>query len=131
LLTQQDDFALQPVNFVPGFLGLYMGYLSPVWLIAFVAGVGLLCGWGERALFARWTPARTVLLASALTTALQFGEGFPGMLVELRTGIALAVAVRLADSIRGRGERRRGSLLVDRQPSHVWLYGADARYPDR
>jgi hypothetical protein len=33
---------------LPGFAGMYAGFLSPPWLIAFLAAVGGLAGWGER-----------------------------------------------------------------------------------
>ena len=44
-----EHFGLQNVNFLPTLPGLYMGFLAPPWLIAFLAFLGLLAGRGERA----------------------------------------------------------------------------------
>jgi hypothetical protein len=74
---------------------LYAGYLSPPWLAVFLAFLGLLCGWGERWLFRRCTPARLVLLAGAVTAALAYEGSLPAMLLALRAAAALAGAAWL------------------------------------
>ena len=76
-----NDFGLQQVNFLPTLPGLYIGFLSAPWLIAFLAFIGLLCGWGERWLFRRCTPVRLVFLAGAVIAALSYEAGLPAMLV--------------------------------------------------
>jgi hypothetical protein len=92
-----DNFGLQPVNFLPGLPGLYAGFLSPAWLITFLAGLGLIAGWAERWLLGKCTPARLVLLAGAITAVLWFEKGLPGMLLFLRTAVVLAVAVKIIE----------------------------------
>jgi hypothetical protein len=52
---ETEYFGLQNVNFLPTLPGLYLGFLTPAWLIAFLAFLGLLAGCGERALFRRLT----------------------------------------------------------------------------
>lgn len=96
-LTELDDFGLQQVNFLPGFAGIYMGFLSPFWLAMFLALIGLLCGLGERILFRRCTPARLVLLAGAVNWALGYEMGLPGMLTMLRAAGVIAVVYKVAE----------------------------------
>lgn len=100
--AETADFGLQPVNFLPGLAGMYAGFLSPAWLIAFLALLGAVGGWAERWLLRSWTPARLVLLAGAVTAALRFEQGLPGMLVTLRAAVVIAVAVRLAGAVLAR-----------------------------
>jgi hypothetical protein len=95
-VTELNDFGLQQVNFLPDLPGIYMGYLSPFWLLAFLAGLGVILGRGERWLLRRCTPARLVMLAGSVTFALDFQEGLPGMLTDLRTAAMVALAVRAA-----------------------------------
>ena len=83
-LTELDDFGLPKVNLLPGLAGIYIGFLSPFWLALFLALIGLLCGIGERFLFRRCTPARLVLLTGAVSCALAYEKGLPGMLAVLR-----------------------------------------------
>jgi hypothetical protein len=99
-LTQIDDFGLQPVNFLPGFPGLYAGFLPWPWLVAFMSLLGALAGWGERWLLCSSSPTRLAMLASALTAALSFEQGLPGMMVTLRTGVILSLAVMAAGWVR-------------------------------
>jgi len=96
VLAETDDFGLQQVNFLPGLAGFYAGFLSWPWLIAFLAVLGLLAGWAERALLRSASAARLVLLAGAVIMALDFEKGLPGMLAGFRAVVLLAVAVRLA-----------------------------------
>jgi hypothetical protein len=96
-LTELDDFGLQQVNFLPGFAGIYVGFLSPSWLALFLALIGLLCGLGERFLFRRCTPARLVLLAGAVSCALGYEMGLPGMLTALRAAVVIAVVLKAAE----------------------------------
>jgi hypothetical protein len=95
-----DNFGLQRVNFLPGLPGLYTGFLSPAWLIIFLASLGLVAGWAERWLLRSCSPARLVLLAGAVTAALWFEKGLPGMAVFLRTALVLAAAVKIIEVAR-------------------------------
>jgi hypothetical protein len=70
---------------------------------------------GERWLFRHRTPARLVLLAGAITAALHFEEGLPGMLVALRAAAVIAVIARLA----GRGGMRPCPHLLPRKATVV------------
>lgn len=112
-LLEINDFGLQQVNFLPTLPGLYIGFLSAPWLIAFLAFIGLLCGWGERWLFRRCTPVRLVLLAGAVTAALSYEEGLPGMLVALRAAAAISVGVKLIEVIHMRKARRYSREVLD------------------
>jgi hypothetical protein len=100
------DFGLQDTNFLPGLPGLYMGFLSPPWLVAFLAVLGALAGWAERWLLRSCTPARLVLLAGAVTAALWLEPGLPSMLVDLRAAVAVAGVVKLAQVVRERRSRK-------------------------
>ena len=95
-VTQIDDFGLQPVNFLPGFAGMYVGFLSPPWLIALLATLGGLAGWGERRLLRSYSPGRFVMLAGALTAAMFYEGGVPSMLVQLRSAAAVAAITLVA-----------------------------------
>jgi hypothetical protein len=101
-LLETGNFGLQPVNFLPTMSGLYAGYLSPPWLLAFLAFLGLACGRAERRLFRCCTPARLVFLAGAVMAALEFESGLPGMLVQLRSAAVIAVAVKVTEVLRRR-----------------------------
>jgi hypothetical protein len=95
------DFGLQPVNFLPG-LGMYAGFLAPGWLLLFLAALGAVAGAAERWLFRRWTPARMVLLAGAVTSALRYEQGLQGMLIALRTAVVIAVAAKALEVVLAR-----------------------------
>lgn len=98
-------FGLQNVNFLPTLPGLYIGVLTPPWLVAFLAFLGLLAGRGERMLFEHPSPLRLVILAGAVTAALTYEQGLPGMLVMLRSALVVAMvvkAVEVAMAVRGR-----------------------------
>ena len=91
----------------PDLTGLYMGYLTPFWLIAFLAGLGAVLGRGERWLLRHCTPARIVLLAGAVTFSLDFQPGLPGMLTDLRTAVMIVAAVQALQAVpRWRSRRR-------------------------
>lgn len=95
-LLEINDFGLQQINFLPTFPGLFTGFLTAPWLVSFLALTGLLCGWGERWLFRRRTPARVVLITGAITAVLiSYGSGLPAMLVDLRTAAAIAGCAKL------------------------------------
>lgn len=105
---ETECFGLQNVNFLPTLPGLYLGFLTPPWLIAFLAFLGLLAGRGERALFRSLTPARMVMLAGAVSSAMVYEQGLPGMLVTIRSAVVLAVVVKvteLAPAMRSRGHQ--------------------------
>jgi hypothetical protein len=103
---EYNHFGLQRVNFLPTLPGLYFGFLSPLGLMALLACLGALCGWGERLLFRSWTPARMILLAGAATAALPYEKGIPDMLVALRSAVAIAVVIKLVEVGRLRRSRR-------------------------
>jgi hypothetical protein len=98
--TEINDFGLQKVNYLPTLPGLYAGFLPVPGLIAFLAVIGAACGLGERWLFRRRTPARLVLLAGAISAALRFEQGLPGMLVALRSAAVIAIIAWLAERAR-------------------------------
>ena len=104
-LAQMQALGLQRVNFLPGLPGLYAGFLSPPWLIAFLAFLGVLAGWGERWMLRATSPARLAMLASALTAALAYERGLPGILLDLRTGAVLALATWGLAMARGRSHK--------------------------
>lgn len=107
-----NDFGLQQTNFLPTLPGLYIGFFSTPSLIAFLALLGLLCGWGERWLFRRCTSVRLILLAGAVTAALSYEEGLPGMLIALRAAATIAVVVKLIEVIRGRNARGQSAGIL-------------------
>jgi hypothetical protein len=106
-MLEINDFGLQQLNFLPTLPGLYIGFLSAPWLIAFLAFIGLLCGWGERWMFRRCTPARIVLLGGAVLVAFSYEKGLPGMLVALRAAAVIAVIVKLIELLRGAGDSQK------------------------
>ena len=98
--AEVTDFGLQQINFLPGLAGMYTGFLAPPWLIAFMALLGVLAGWGERLLLRKLSPARFAMLASAVLAALSYEKGLQGMAVTLRDGCAVALAVAAIHAIR-------------------------------
>ena len=107
-----NNFGLQHVNYLPTLPGLYIGFLSAPWLITFLAFLGLLCGWGERWLYRRCTPVRLVLLAGAVTAALSYETGLPGMLIDLRGAAAIAVGVKLIEIVHMRSAYRHSTEIL-------------------
>ncbi len=103
-LMEDRAFTLAPpggiIGPLPTYLGLYLGFLGPFWLIVFLAAVGVICGWGEKWLFRRPTAARVVFLAAALLGALSYEGGFPALLGSLRIGIILALAAKAVEKMR-------------------------------
>jgi hypothetical protein len=100
------DFGLQPINFLPTLTGLYVGFLSPPWLVLFLACLGAVFGWAERWLLRSCTPSRLVLLAGAVTAALGYQGGLPAMLVDIRAAVIIAVAVKAIEAMQERSRRR-------------------------
>jgi hypothetical protein len=111
-----ESFGLQNVNFLPTLPGLYIGFLAVPWLIAFLAFLGLLAGVGERLLFRYCTPARLVLLAGAIITALTYEEGLPDMLIMLRSAATVAIVVKLIEVVRVKRARRSSASLPSPNP---------------
>lgn len=105
--AQIDAFGLQNINFLPGAPGLYLGFLSPGWLVALFTVLGAAFGWFERWVLRERTPVRTVLLAGAAVAALDFEAGLPSMLVQMRSAGVLAIAVCVI-----------GALRASRQTAH-------------
>jgi hypothetical protein len=106
-VTEINQFGLQNVNFLPTLPGLYLGFLGPYLLIVFMALCGLIFGCGERWLFRQVTATRLVLLGGSVSAALAYEQGLPGMLVTLRTAVMIGIAVKVLDTVRASGLRRR------------------------
>lgn len=100
MLPEFEAFGIQPgigtwAGPIPTFSGLYIGDVGPYGDVVFMAFMGLLFGFGEIWLFRRFTAARIAMLAATVQAALSYEAGLPAMLVALRTGIILAIAVWL------------------------------------
>jgi hypothetical protein len=108
-LMEISDFGLQPVNFLPGLAGMYMGFLSPAWLITFLAIIGFLAGWAERLLFRRQSPVRMVLFVGGVIAALNYEQGIQGILLDVRSAVAIALVVKLIEIVRMRRTRTQGT----------------------
>lgn len=108
-ILEIDDFGLQDTNFLPGLAGLYMGFLSPPWLVALLAVLGAVAGWAERWLLRTCTPARLVLLSGAVTAALWQEPGLPSMLLDLRAAVAVALVVKLIQLMGNRRSNRQAT----------------------
>jgi hypothetical protein len=101
-LAEIAGFGLQYINFLPTLPGLYVGFLPWPWLIALMAVIGAACGWGEKRLLRRHTPARLVLLAGAILAVAEYQAGLPAMVLALRSAAVVAVAVWALERARGR-----------------------------
>jgi hypothetical protein len=93
-------FGLQRVNFLPTLAGLYAGFLPWPYLLILMGLLGMVAGWGERWLLRGATPARFVMLAGAVTAALDYEGGLPGMLLDLRAAAIVALAALILDRVR-------------------------------
>jgi hypothetical protein len=115
--SQINAFGLQDINFIPGMPGLYMGFLSPPWLVTIFGLLGIAFGWFERWLLRECTPARLVLLGGAVTAALSLEGGLPTMLVQMRSAAALALVVQVIKvlRVRARSAGSRSSLAAPGQ----------------
>ena len=113
-----SDFGLQQLNFLPTLSGLYVGFLGPLFNIAFLALCGLCFGFGERLLFRRGSLPRLIVLAGAFGAAGTYEAGLPTMLLELRAAAAVALLVKVIQMISkpGRKSRRRS-----RSASRSWV----------
>jgi hypothetical protein len=126
---EETDFGVPQTNLLPTLPGLYAGYLSPPWLLVFLATAGLLCGRGERWLLRHCTPARLLGVAGTVTAALVYEAGAPAMLVQLRAAAILAATVKVAVLIRGRSRRavvprgRDGGLVLEHHSLGVLAQG--------
>ncbi len=117
--NELNQFGMQQVNFLPGFAGMYMGFLPPAGLAVFLAVIGWVCGRGERYLFRYCTPVRLVMLAGAVECALVYEAGLPSMLTNLRAAAVIAVAVKSAEVIFTRRARGRVSLIAQSNPINI------------
>jgi len=111
---QIDDFGLQQINYITGMPGLYLGFLTPAWLMVVFGFLGIVFGWFERWLLRECTPVRIVLFAGAMSAVLLYEAGLPAMLVQMRAAAALALAVKAAAVVSHRiratgGSRSRAS----------------------
>jgi hypothetical protein len=105
-VLETNDFGLQQVNFLPTLPGLYVGFLSPPWLVLFLACLGAAFGWAERWLFRACTSARLVLFAGVVIAAFGYQGGLPAMLVDIRAAIFIIIAVKAIGVLRERSRRR-------------------------
>jgi hypothetical protein len=95
--AETSGFGLQPVNFLPGLAGVYLGYLSPAWVTVLLGLLGFLAGRAEAVLLRSASPARLVMLSGSVIAALDYERGIQGMLLDLRTAAILGVAVKVAE----------------------------------
>ncbi len=107
---EADSFGLQQINFLPGFAGLYMGFLWWPLLITLLGGIGLTWGLAERCLLRSLTPTRLVILAAMIVAALSYEQGLPAMLLNLRTAAVIVGAMKLNGKLQAR------RLCNDQQP---------------
>lgn len=113
---QINDFGLQNINYIPGLVGEYAGYLTPPWLVIFFGALGFVVGRFERWLLRKITPARAVLLAGAVVSALLYDAGLPAVLVQMRAAAVLALIVKCAEmTMRSRASVRHYPRLA---PAH-------------
>jgi hypothetical protein len=110
--NELNQFRMQQVNFLPGFAGMYIGFLPPFWLAVFLAVAGWVCGRGERFLYRSCTPVRLVMLAGAVECALVYEAGLPTMLTNLRAAAVIAVVVKSAEVIFARRAKSRVSFIT-------------------
>jgi hypothetical protein len=103
---QIDDFGLQQINYIPGMVGLYIGMLSFPWLLLLFFFLGLVFGRFERWLLRECTPARVILLAGAIASALLYDAGLPTILVQMRAAAALALVAKYAELVLPGATRR-------------------------
>ena len=94
---QINNFGLQNINFIPGLVGEYTGYLTPPWLVILFGALGFVFGRFERWLLRRSTPARAILLAGAVVSALLYEAGLPAVLVQMRAAATLAIVAKCAE----------------------------------
>jgi hypothetical protein len=102
--AQIGDLGMQDVNYLPTLPGLYAGYLPAGWLIVLLAALGLAWGAAERFTLARCTPARLVLLAGLVQSAVAYEGGLTGMLVVFRPALVLAAAAWCWQAMRLHGQ---------------------------
>jgi hypothetical protein len=94
---QIDDFGLQQINYIPSFVGTYIGMLSFPWLLIVFGFTGFAFGRFERWLLRECTPARVILLTGATASALLYEAGLPTILVQMRAAAALALVAKCAE----------------------------------
>lgn len=94
---QIDDFGLQQINYIPSMVGTYIGMLSFPWLLLLFFFLGLVFGRFERWLLRECTPARVILLAGAIASALLYEAGLPTIVVQMRAAAALALVAKCAE----------------------------------
>ncbi len=94
---QIDDFGLQQINYIPSMVGTYVGMLPFPWLFLLFFFLGLVFGRFESWLLRECTPARVILLAGAIASALLYEAGLPTMVVQMRAAAALALLATCAE----------------------------------
>ena len=119
---QINDFGLQQINYIPGMVGTYIGMLSLPELLILFGLLGLAFGWFERWLLRECTPARVILLAGAISSALWYEAGLPVMLVQMRAAAVLAVMAKVVEMLMYghiSSSRQRWTLASPRQDSSM------------
>ena len=120
---QIDHFGLNNINFIPGAPGVYIGFLTPAWLIILFSLLGASFGWFERWLLRECTPARVIMLAGAAVAAMHFEDGLPAMMVQMRSAAVLALVAYAVTVLRA--PRKSRSLLAPLpDPGPGYLGGA-------
>jgi hypothetical protein len=108
---QIDDFGLQQINYIPSMVGTYIGMLSFPWLFLLFCFLGFVFGRFERWLLRECTPARIILLAGAIASALLYEAGLPTMVVQMRAAAALALVAKCAELLLCGPRPRRTAVL--------------------
>ncbi|HEX3958808.1 MAG TPA: hypothetical protein VHZ03_19635 [Trebonia sp.] len=116
---QIDDFGLQQINYIPSMVGTYIGMLSFPWLLLLFFFLGLVFGRFERWLLRECTPARVILLAGAIASALLYEAGLPTIMVQMRAAAALALVAKCAEL-----------LLYGPRPQRTAFAGPSRSNPD-
>ncbi len=113
---QIDDFGLQQINYIPSMVGTYIGMLSFPWLLLLFFFLGLVFGRFERWLLRECTPARVILLAGAIASALLYEAGLPTIMVQMRAAAALALVAKCAELLLYGPRTRRTAFAGPSEP---------------
>ncbi|MGH3345158.1 MAG: hypothetical protein ACRDPK_20270 [Carbonactinosporaceae bacterium] len=131
-----ERFRFPAEDYLPGSIGLYLGFLGPWGLCLFMAILGMLLAMGENWLLRSLTTPRFLILASGLEGVIFFEQGLTRLLTSLRAGLALAVLAFVVQQLRvrrsalGNVPQRRGDAIRLRgvhfswQPRNVSRLGA-------
>jgi hypothetical protein len=105
-------FDTVPIDYVPGYLGLYLGPLGNSGLVLFMFVFGALYAILERWTLARVTPARAVLLVTLVLSAFFYERALDALLINLRGAAVVIAAVYLLGKWRLRRQRAQSAAPV-------------------